>query len=109
MEGLSEPGGINISDVVYQSIRGKIDFAVVDLGDQQLKNIDTPVRVWQWTSDLATLAQGATVKDPATEQQVKFCTSSDGVNIAYAEVGNGPPLVKAPNKVQAGRLNFTRS
>ncbi|MCM3871146.1 MAG: alpha/beta fold hydrolase [Pyrinomonadaceae bacterium] len=34
--------------------------------------------------------------DP-NEQQVRFCTSSDGVSIAYATVGNGPPLVKAAN------------
>lgn len=31
------------------------------------------------------------------EQQVRFCTSSDGASIAYATVGNGPPLVKAAN------------
>jgi pimeloyl-ACP methyl ester carboxylesterase/DNA-binding CsgD family transcriptional regulator len=30
-------------------------------------------------------------------QHVRFCTSSDGVRLAYAGVGNGPPLVKAPN------------
>src|SRR5258706_14391103 len=30
-------------------------------------------------------------------QHVRFCTSSDGVRLAYAAVGSGPPLVKAPN------------
>src|SRR6187401_2766366 len=30
-------------------------------------------------------------------QQVRFCTSFDGVRLAYASVGDGPPLVKAPN------------
>ena len=30
-------------------------------------------------------------------QHVRFCTSSDGVRLAYASVGSGPPLVKAPN------------
>jgi hypothetical protein len=30
-------------------------------------------------------------------QEVRFCTSSDGVRIAYATVGQGPPLVKAAN------------
>jgi hypothetical protein len=29
------------------------------------------------------------------EQQIRFCTSSDGVRIAYATVGQGPPLVRA--------------
>jgi pimeloyl-ACP methyl ester carboxylesterase/DNA-binding CsgD family transcriptional regulator len=30
-------------------------------------------------------------------QHVRFCTSSDGVRLAYAALGHGPPLVKAPN------------
>jgi pimeloyl-ACP methyl ester carboxylesterase/DNA-binding CsgD family transcriptional regulator len=28
-------------------------------------------------------------------QQIRFCTSRDGVRIAYAVMGNGPPLVRA--------------
>jgi class 3 adenylate cyclase len=28
------------------------------------------------------------------EQQIRFCTTSDGVRIAYATVGQGPPLVR---------------
>ena len=31
------------------------------------------------------------------EQQIGFCTSTDGVQIAYARTGNGPPLIKAAN------------
>jgi pimeloyl-ACP methyl ester carboxylesterase len=31
------------------------------------------------------------------EQQIRFCTSSDDVRLAYATVGSGPPLVKAAN------------
>lgn len=30
-------------------------------------------------------------------QKLRFCTSSDGVRLAYATVGGGPPLVKASN------------
>jgi pimeloyl-ACP methyl ester carboxylesterase len=33
----------------------------------------------------------------ADRQKVRFCTSSDGVRLAYAAVGTGAPLVKAPN------------
>ncbi|WP_444941492.1 alpha/beta fold hydrolase [Microbulbifer sp. ZKSA004] len=32
-----------------------------------------------------------------TEQEVKFCTASDGVRIAYATLGKGPSIVKAAN------------
>lgn len=32
------------------------------------------------------------------EQEVRFCTTSDGVRIAYATMGKGsPPLVSVPN------------
>lgn len=34
---------------------------------------------------------------PKVEQEIRFCASPDGVRIAYALVGKGPPLVKAPN------------
>ena len=31
------------------------------------------------------------------EQKISFCTAPDGVRIAYATMGSGPPIVKAPN------------
>jgi pimeloyl-ACP methyl ester carboxylesterase/DNA-binding CsgD family transcriptional regulator len=31
------------------------------------------------------------------DQRIQFCTTTDGVRIAYASVGSGPPIVKAPN------------
>jgi pimeloyl-ACP methyl ester carboxylesterase len=31
------------------------------------------------------------------QQQIRFCTAPDGVRIAYAITGDGPPLVKAAN------------
>ncbi len=34
---------------------------------------------------------------PLTEQQICFCTSSDGARVAYATTGSGPPLVKVAN------------
>jgi pimeloyl-ACP methyl ester carboxylesterase/DNA-binding winged helix-turn-helix (wHTH) protein len=37
-------------------------------------------------------------KSPSTaQQQIRFCTASDGVRIAYATAGSGPPLVKTAN------------
>ena len=34
---------------------------------------------------------------PSLEQRIQFCTAADGVNIAYATSGIGPPLVKPAN------------
>ena len=34
---------------------------------------------------------------PGLEQQIRFCTTPDSVRIAYASVGEGPPVIKAAN------------
>src|SRR5262245_25104537 len=44
LEAIAEPGGICISEKVRQEIKGKIDLACHDLGDQRLKNVAEPVR-----------------------------------------------------------------
>jgi adenylate cyclase len=46
VEPLASPGAICLSDNVYQQIKGKLALDVSDMGEQQLKNIAQPVRVW---------------------------------------------------------------
>jgi adenylate cyclase len=46
LEGIAEPGGVCISDDAYRQIRGKIDIAFNDIGEQTLKNIAEPMRAW---------------------------------------------------------------
>jgi adenylate cyclase len=46
LEGIAEPGGICISDDAHRQIRGKIDIAFDDIGEQTLKNIVEPMRAW---------------------------------------------------------------
>jgi len=48
LEGLAEPGGICVSGAVYDQVRDRIDLDFEDLGDQEVKNIDRPVRTWRW-------------------------------------------------------------
>jgi pimeloyl-ACP methyl ester carboxylesterase/DNA-binding winged helix-turn-helix (wHTH) protein len=42
-------------------------------------------------------AQIGRVQSHIARQEIRFCTSPDGVRIAHAAVGAGPPLVKAAN------------
>ena len=93
LEGLAEPGGICVSDVVRQSVEGRLDLAFEDIGLQSLKNISRPVRAWQWRAEAPARAGDA----GEMQQEIRFCTSADGTLIAYAVHGDGPPLVKAPN------------
>jgi TolB-like protein/class 3 adenylate cyclase len=46
LEGIAEPGGICISSSAYDQVRGKVAVEFADLGDQTLKNIARPVRVY---------------------------------------------------------------
>jgi TolB-like protein len=66
LEGLAEPGGVCISDVVHQSVTGKLDLTFEDLGAQQVKNISEPVRVFQWQLETtAPVAKTATNQSPS--------------------------------------------
>jgi len=47
LEGLAEPGGICVSARVQEDAAGKLDLAFEDIGEQQLKNIIRPVRVFR--------------------------------------------------------------
>jgi len=47
LENMAEPGGICISGRVYEDTHGKLDIAFDDEGEQQLKNIAWPVRVYR--------------------------------------------------------------
>ena len=47
LEGVAEPGGICLSDDAHRQVRGKLDIAFEDAGEQQLKNIASPVRIYR--------------------------------------------------------------
>jgi TolB-like protein/class 3 adenylate cyclase len=51
LEGISEPGGICISDAAYHQVRDKLDMNFEDAGEQQLKNIARPIRVYSLRPD----------------------------------------------------------
>jgi TolB-like protein len=47
LESIAEPGGICISSSAYDRVRGKLAVDFADLGEQNLKNIARPVRVYR--------------------------------------------------------------
>ena len=47
MEGLAEPGGICISGNVHEHVRGALELAFDDLGQQKVKNIAEPLRAYR--------------------------------------------------------------
>src|SRR5262245_9385250 len=51
LEGISEPGGICISESAYQQVRDKLDMPFEDAGEQRFKNIVRPVRTYRLRLD----------------------------------------------------------
>lgn len=94
LEGLAEPGGICISDIVHQTVLDRTNESFRDMGSQRVKNISRPIRVWQWTPDAPVERRPP---EAALSQRVQFTTSADGTQIAWASVGEGYPVLKAPN------------
>jgi pimeloyl-ACP methyl ester carboxylesterase/DNA-binding winged helix-turn-helix (wHTH) protein len=74
--------------------------AIGDSGAEQRLIKTVPRKGYRFTGQ-ATLeaADVSVVHEPETtlRQEIQFCTSGNGVRIAYAKVGSGSPLVKAGN------------
>ncbi|MDH2353171.1 adenylate/guanylate cyclase domain-containing protein [Bradyrhizobium sp. SSUT18] len=76
LEGIAPPRGICLSQAAWQQVKGKIKIAVQDIGDQRLKNIADPVRVYSVNVD-SDLSTGDGVTGRAGP------TSSGGISVAY--------------------------
>ncbi len=95
LEGIAVPGGVCVSDVVHQAVADRIREPFCDMGSQRVKNISRPIRVWQWTPDAPPVEPEIT--QAGLQQRVRFATAPDGVQIAWASIGEGRPVLKAPN------------
>lgn len=128
---LAEPGGVVVSEPVYQMIRTRPHVTARSLGAQDFKNVSEPVSVyalsagagavatgtgrwrrpvglvlgaalvvcialigWNRSAILAWLAlNGPRFLATPVEQQIGFAETVDGVRVAYATSGQGPPIV----------------
>src|SRR4030043_28944 len=101
LESLSEAGGICISGTAYDQVENKLGLSYEYLGEQTVKNIAKPVRVYRVLIESGTFAPAEIIG-----QQIKFCTTVDGVRIAYSMVGQGPFLVIPPGWVSHLQLQW---
>jgi TolB-like protein/class 3 adenylate cyclase/pimeloyl-ACP methyl ester carboxylesterase len=99
LEQIASPGGITISGRVYEDVRDRLAIGLQDGGEQQLKNITRPVQVWHWLGNANRLpdppdSSQTTFEFDWKQQRIEYCRTPDGVRLAYATIGEGPPLVK---------------
>ncbi len=90
VQALGEPGGIVLSDALVQLLRNRAELSLTDAGVHRVKNIVEPVRIH-------TMGAAPAASNVPDHQDIRFCMAPDGVSIAYAVAGEGPPLVKAAN------------
>jgi adenylate cyclase len=84
LEGLASPGNICVSGTVFDHVKGKVGLDFEDLGEQQVKNIDDPVRVYR-----IALGSGADTSEAA------------------GTFSSGAPVLELPDKPSIAVLPFT--
>ncbi|RZW15736.1 MAG: alpha/beta fold hydrolase, partial [Desulfobulbaceae bacterium] len=102
LEQLAKPGGVVIQGAIREALPSRLPFSYRLLGDQVLKGFDESTRAF-----LVELDEGEKISTPessssrsdviglANQSPVSYCSSADATSIAYADVGEGPPLVIA--------------
>ena len=85
LEALAEPGGICVSRVVRDQVRDRLDYTFEDMGEQQVKNIARPVRVYALHRMPALTVAGAVVI-PQTAGAPRLSI----VVLPFTNLGNDP-------------------
>jgi adenylate cyclase len=62
LQGLAHPGGVCVSGTTYEQVRKVLPVAFTDMGLQQVKNIEDPIRAYA-ASELGEVIRGAAVAE----------------------------------------------
>ena len=86
LESISDPGGICISSSAYDQVRGKVGVEFADLGEQNLKNIAFPVRVYAAVRDGVgpVTKSGSTTLNPPSAPRLSL------VVLPFVNIGGDP-------------------
>jgi adenylate cyclase len=85
LEALAEPGGVCISRMVRDQIRDKLPYAFEDLGEQSVKNIARPVRVYALRAGALAPAPPAPAAPPISQPVAPRLSI---VVLPFANLGN---------------------
>ena len=90
LEALAEPGGICVSARVRGDAAGKLDLAFEDFGQQQLKNIARPMRVYAWRPKRVADPSGSRTPPASPISQTIAAPRLSIVVLPFANLGNDP-------------------
>jgi adenylate cyclase len=103
LEGIAEPGAIFVSRAVRDSVRDRLEVALEDLGEQSLKNIARPVRVFRIarTDGAPPGAPPSTTPDKPSLAVLPFANMSGDAEQEYFSDGMTEDLITDLSKVSA--------
>ena len=97
LQAASEPGGVLASRMLCDLAGAEFSDRLRGEGLHSFKGIAQPIEVV--SVDFTSQAKKAAREGFATAQEIQYCQTDDGVNLAWSAVGEGPTVVKAPNWV----------
>jgi adenylate cyclase len=89
LEALAKPGGICASAAVREQVHGSLDVGFEDIGDQQVKNIMRPIRVFAIALD-STAGPDSTTGRPS---KARLSTGSASATFLRQAVFGRPPEI----------------
>jgi formylglycine-generating enzyme required for sulfatase activity len=96
LENMADPGGVFISGGVYEQIKNKLVCGYQSLGDEKLKNITDPVRIYRVLPDPAAVSR-------ATRSKWKWAAASAATLLGAAAVGWYVLISETPDRSEAAR------
>ena len=100
VETLARPGAICISGNAYQQIKGKLALDVSDMGEQQLKNIAQPVRVYGVRLQDAPAAAALTLPDKPSIAVLPFQNMSGDPEQDYFADGMVEDIITGLSRIK---------
>jgi adenylate cyclase len=89
LEGIAKPGAICLSEDAYRQVRARLDLAVTDLGQTQLKNITEPIRAYSLQVGLPAVSKPASGAKPSEPKRRSMFVPLVAGIIALVAVAGG--------------------
>jgi TolB-like protein/class 3 adenylate cyclase len=100
VEALASPGAICLSDNAYQQIKGKLALDVSDMGEQQLKNIPQPVRLYSIRLDGTSARPALALPDRPSIAVLPFQNMSGDAEQEYFADGMVEDIITALSRIR---------